>query len=134
MSHRNWVTVFVLTLSLCLIAETADAKGKGKSKSRKGPRETLVSGVIDSVGADGGSFVFQPKVGGKRKSAMPVGEPLRLTINAGTTIMVDGATGRAADLRAGMYAKVRFGGSYTSSIQASTPGVSDQGKKPNEGT
>ncbi len=122
MSRRSWISAVVLTLTLCLITGSADGKGKGKSKSHKRSQETLVSGVIDSMAADGRSFVFQPRTGGNRASAMPVGEPLRLTINAGTTISVDGATGKsAADLRAGMYAKLRIGGSYTSSIQASSP-------------
>jgi hypothetical protein len=138
MSHRNWITVFVLTLSLCLTAASADAKGtgkgkgsgSGKSKSHKGSAETLVSGVIESLAADGRSFVFQPKTGGKRESAMTGGEPLRLTMTAGTTVSVDGATAKTADLRAGMHAKLRYAGSYTSSIQAFTPAGTDQKSGP----
>ena len=134
MRRRNGMTVLMVTLSLCLIAASADAKGKakgsgsgtGKSKSHKHSAETLASGVIDSIAADGRSIVFQPKTGGEKGSGMPTGETLRLTITAGTSVSLDGATSNAADLRAGMRAKVRYAGSYTASIQAFSPAGSGQ--------
>ena len=107
---KTWMSVVAILLVACLTVATAEAKAaKTKTKTRK---EKAVSGTIVSIAGDGGSFVLQNK--GKKGTT---GTQRTLTINASTTIAINGTSGKkAADLSAGMTAKVELTGDAASHI------------------
>ena len=106
---RIWITAIAIMLATCLAVGSADAKApKAKSKDK------AVSGTISSIANDGGSFVLQAK--GKKGAG---GASRTITINASTTIEINGTAGKTAkDLSTGMMVKVKLSGDAASDISA----------------
>ena len=106
MIRRLIVSCLVLA-AVCLMPLTAEAKAKKPKADAKGKSE---AGTVVSVAADGGSFVIH--TGSKKKT----GSDKTLSINASTTIQINGASAKAGELTAGMHVKVSVSGNAAKSI------------------
>jgi hypothetical protein len=110
---RKLMTLLAVLVAFTLVATPAFA-GKG-TKANKGDKS--VKGTIESVAADGGSLVLQ--TGGKKKA----GGTQTITINASTTIEINGQSGKhASDLQSGTSAVIKMSNGAASDISVGASG------------
>ena len=97
-----FVSMFVLA-AICL---TFSVQAKGTKTAKSKP----ISGTISSVAADGGSIVIH--TGSKKKT----GSDKTLTVNASTSVSINGSSAKVTDLTTGMRVKVTVSGDTASAI------------------